>query len=69
MKNNRSSLLLVNQAVGPLFSDLIAAARSRCDVVLFKGISYKKSVWYLRVFTWAVFSFQFAFHLQSRKQK
>lgn len=63
MKNANRFLLFVNQSVGPLFSDLIAAARIRSRVVLFEGISYEKRTWYLRIFTWAVFSFQFVFHL------
>jgi colanic acid biosynthesis glycosyl transferase WcaI len=56
-------LLLVNQVVGPLFSDLVVAASRRAPVLLFRGVQYRRSPLAARFLTWAAFSIQLAWYL------
>jgi len=56
-------LLLVNQTIGPLFADVVDAARRRQPVVVFRGLRYRRTPAALRLLTWAGFSFQLAWHL------
>lgn len=63
MRNSRKSVLLVNQSVGTLFSDVISAASKYADTRLHRGISYDNSTPYARVFTWILYSLSLAIHL------
>lgn len=56
-------LLLVNQSIGPLFADLVAAAERRAPVVVFRGLAYRRTPALARLFTWIGFSLQLAWHL------
>ena len=56
-------LLLVNQTIGPLFSDVVSAAKNRGEVHVFKGAAYDRSTFFSRCFTWSFFSIQLAWHL------
>lgn len=55
--------LLVNQSIGPLFEAVVAAARQRHPVVVFRGLGYRRSPGLARVSTWAGYSLQLAWHL------
>lgn len=55
--------LLVNQTIGPLFSDVILAAQARTRTTVFRGIKYRRSPVFCRVSTWLAYSIQLAWHL------
>lgn len=63
MKRNCERQLFVNQSIGGLFLDLIKVARERVDLHVYKGIAYKNSTWYLRLFTWFFYSLSLAVYL------
>ncbi len=56
-------LLLVNQTIGPLFAAVVAAARRRQAGVLFRGLAYRRSSGWTRLFTWGGYSLQLGWHL------
>ena len=63
----RPRLLLVNQFIGPLFSDVIESARSYYDVTVFKSIRYSRSPVLFRIFTWLFFFVHLTFFLLCRR--
>lgn len=56
-------LLLVNQTIGPLFADLVAAGQRRSAVRVFPGLAYRRTPAAARLLTWAGFALQLAWHL------
>jgi hypothetical protein len=63
---NQDPVLLVNQSIGALFSELVAALELRVPVVLFRGVVYKRTSPAARLLTWSFYSLQLAFHLWLR---
>ena len=59
----QAPLLLVNQAIGPLFADVAAEAQRRSAVQVFHGLTYRRTPAAARLLTWMGFSLQLAWHL------
>lgn len=56
-------LLLVNQTIGPLFADVVEAAKRRSPVIVFRGIAYQRTPASARLLTWIGFTVQLGWHL------
>jgi colanic acid biosynthesis glycosyl transferase WcaI len=56
-------LLIVNQSIGSMFADVIAAAERYGPVVVFRGCKYRRETTRARLLTWLVFTIQLVWHL------
>ena len=61
--SSSSPVLLCNQVIGTLFSDLTTVVRQYRSACLFCGIPYQRTPAALRIFTWLFYSIQLALHL------
>lgn len=56
-------VLLVNQAIGPLFEDIVRVVSALRPTVVFRGITYRRDSTFARLSSWLLYSIQLGSHL------